>query len=87
MDMWSISYTADAIKALSRMDPSTAKRVRSKLLGLAQNPLASNNNVKKLVGVEGYRFRVGDWRIVYSLKHQVMTVIVIRIGHRSEIYK
>lgn len=85
--MWSVTYTSDAIRMLSRMDPSVAKRIRSKILALAQSPLSPNNNVKKLTGVEGYRLRVGDWRVVYTLKRQVLTVIVIRIGHRSEVYE
>lgn len=85
--MWSISYTADAIKALTGMDPAIAKRVRAKISALAQNPVAPHNNVKKLTGVEGYRLRVGDWRVVYVLRCQVLTIVVIRVGHRSEVYK
>jgi mRNA interferase RelE/StbE len=38
-------------------------------------------------GVEGYRLRVGDWRAVYTLRRQVLTVVVVRIGHRSEVYE
>jgi mRNA interferase RelE/StbE len=44
-------------------------------------------SVKKLIGVEGYRLRVGDWRVIYTLKHQTPTVIVVRVGDRSEVYK
>ncbi len=48
---------------------------------------APNNNVKKLTGVEGYRLRVGDWRVIYTLKRQILTIIVITPGHRSEVYE
>jgi mRNA interferase RelE/StbE len=85
--MWSIAYTADALKTLSRMDRTIARRIRSKLLVLAQNPASPNSNVKKLAGIEGYRLRVGDWRVIYTLKHQMLTVVVVRVGHRSEVYK
>lgn len=85
--MWSVAYAAEAIKALTGMDPVIAKRIRTKILALAQNARAPNNNVKKLAGVEGYRLRVGDWRVIYTLKQQVLTVIVVRIGHRSEVYE
>lgn len=85
--MWSVAYTADAIRALKKMDRWTAKRLRSKILALARDPKAPNNNVKKLTGVAGYRLRVGDWRVIYTLKHEVLTVIVVRIGHRSEVYE
>ena len=80
-------YVEHYLKALSRMDRAVARRIRSKILGLARDPLAPNNNVKKLVGVEGYRLRVGDWRVVYVLERKVLTVVVVRIGHRSEVYK
>lgn len=85
--MWAVTYTADALRTLSRMDRGVAKRIRGKILALARDPLISNNNVKKLTGVEGYRLRVGDWRVIYTLKHQMLTVIVVRIGHRSEVYE
>ena len=85
--MWSVTYTADAIRALSRMDPRIAKRIRSKILALARDPTAPNNNLKKLAGVDGYRLRVGDWRVIYTLRHQEMTVVVIKVGHRSEVYE
>ncbi len=85
--MWSVTYTADAIKVLSRMDQVVARRIRSKILALALNPTAPNNSVKKLVGIEGYRLRIGDWRVIFTLKHQTLTVIVVRVGHRREVYK
>ena len=85
--MWSVTYSTDAFKTLSRMDQTIAKRIRAKILAVARNPNAPNNSVKKLTGVGGYRLRVGDWRVIYTLKHQTLTVIVVRVGHRSEVYK
>jgi mRNA interferase RelE/StbE len=84
--MWTVVYTADAIRTLSRLDNAVARRIRAKIIALAKNPLTPNNNVKKLVGVEGYRLRVGDWRVVYTLQHRMFTVAVVRVGHRSEVY-
>jgi len=37
-----------------------------------------------IVGVEGCRLRIGDWRAIYTLKNE--TVTVIRVGHRREVY-
>jgi mRNA interferase RelE/StbE len=85
--MWSVTYAADAIKALTGMDRIIAKRIRAKILALARDPRAPHNSVKKLAGMEGYRLRVGDWRVIYTLKHEILTVIVIRVGHRREIYE
>jgi mRNA interferase RelE/StbE len=69
------------------MDSQIAKRIRSKVLVLARDPNAPNNNLKRLTGVDGYRLRVGDWRVIYTLTHDALTVIVIRVGHRSEVYE
>ncbi len=85
--MWSVTYTAEAIRALTGMDRTIARRIREKILALARDPRAPNNNARKLTGIEGYRLRVGDWRVVYTLKHEVLTVVVIRVGHRREIYE
>jgi mRNA interferase RelE/StbE len=85
--MWSVTYTTDAIMTLSRMDRTVARRIRSKILALARDPGAPNNNVRKLTGVAGYRLRVGDWRVIYTLKREILTVVVIRVGHRSEVYE
>ena len=85
--MWAVTYATDALKALTGMDRVVAKRIRSEILALAADPAAQNNNVKKLTGVEGYRLRVGDWPVVYTLRHQILTVVVVRVGHRSEVYE
>lgn len=69
------------------MDPVIAKCIRTKMLALARDPQARNNNVKKLIGAEGYGLRVGDWRAIYVLQQQMVTVIVISVGHRSEVYE
>lgn len=84
--MWSVAYTDEAIRALARIDRVVGKRIRAKILDLARDPRAPNNNVRKLAGVEGYRLRVGDWRVVYTLRQQVLTIVVVRVAHRREVY-
>jgi mRNA interferase RelE/StbE len=44
-------------------------------------------NVKALQGQPGYRLRVGDWRVIYTLQDEVLTVLIIRIAHRREAYR
>jgi len=53
---------------------------------LAENPRP--DGVKKLHDVpDGYRIRVGDWRIVYQIKDERLFILVLRIGHRSDVYR
>lgn len=42
---------------------------------------------KKLAGRNGYRIRVGDYRIIYEIQKSVLVILIIDIGHRREIYR
>ena len=44
--------------------------------------------VKKLQGEEGiWRLRVGDYRVLYTIQHQELVILVLKIGHRREVYR
>ena len=78
--MYRIQIEAEADKALRRMPRTTAKRIRSKLLAMAEDPFARNLNVKKLSGRDAWRLRIGDWRALYTVdpSNQIISVMVIR---------
>jgi mRNA interferase RelE/StbE len=52
---------------------------------LAENPFPPGS--RKLAGVEGYRVRQGDYRILYEVDQNQITVLVIKVGHRKEVYR
>ena len=52
---------------------------------LGDNPLPPK--ALKLRGREGYRIRVGDYRILYTFDGKVMAVLIIKIGHRKDVYR
>jgi len=52
---------------------------------LAQNPFLKSST--KLSGQQGYRIRVGDWRIIYLIDKKKKLILVARIAHRKEIYR
>ena len=74
-----------ALKALKRLDPPARRRIEAAINGLADNPRP--RGCKKLTGIEAWRIRVGDWRIVYSIADDVLIVLVVRIGHRRDVYE
>ncbi|MDI6774895.1 MAG: type II toxin-antitoxin system RelE/ParE family toxin [Verrucomicrobiota bacterium] len=75
-----------ARKTLDRLPGDMYGRVIRKLDALEENPRPFG--VEKLAGPEDlYRVRVGDWRIVYAIRDRELVVIVIRIGHRREVYR
>ena len=58
-----------------------------KIESLAENPMASNNNVRKLTNHPGYRLRVGEWRVVYTVHEQALLIAVVRIAPRGDVYQ
>ena len=63
------------------------KRVSERIKRIAQSPYASNPNVTKLQGREGYRLRIGDWRVLYALQDDQLIMLVIEIDVRGRIYQ
>lgn len=72
---------------MQRMPRNTAQSIREKLENIATDPFADHPNVKKLQGREGYRLRVGDWRVIYKVQNQQLMIIVLKIASRGEVYK
>ncbi len=88
LNMYNIQLSKIARKTYLKLPVNVRANIYEKLLILAESPLALNNNVKKLQGVDNaYRLRVGDWRVIYSLYHDQLIIEVIKIGHRKEVYR
>jgi mRNA interferase RelE/StbE len=85
--MYKAVYSREAAKALSRMPPKTARLIVAKIDHLAIAPYAANNNVKRLQGRDGYRLRIGDWRVLYDLDDGLRVLAVIRIAPRGGAYQ
>ena len=84
--MYQIEYSKQSIRVLMRMPTNTAMLIRSRIETVAQDPFAAPG-VKKLVGRDGYRLRVGDWRVLYFLDGQRLRVLVTEIGPPGGIYQ
>jgi len=85
--MYKIIFTKDAQKTLLRLPRNTAILVRQKLEQLAEDPFASNLNAKKLQNRQGYRLRIGDWRVIYELQNDELIILVLKIAPRGEVYR
>ena len=82
---YSIEFVPSARKALRKLPLPIRKRIQVAIDELAENPFPPG--VKKLHGEGGYRIRVGDYRVIYDVEHGRLIVLVIRIGHRREVYR
>ena len=85
--MYAIVTTKQFDKRLSGLPVNVQKRIVAKIQEVAKNPYAANNNLTKLQGVDGYRLRVGDWRILYELQDERLVMLVLEIDARGGIYK
>ncbi|HRV69723.1 MAG TPA: type II toxin-antitoxin system RelE/ParE family toxin [Marmoricola sp.] len=74
-----------AARALKRIHPSDRKRVQGAIVLLGRDPRPTG--AKSLRGRDGMRVRVGDYRIIYTVRDDVLLVVVVDLGHRREIYR
>lgn len=84
--MYSLVFTKDALKQLSKLPTRIQRSIESKLALLCKEPMQAQN-VKALKGEQGsYRLRVGDYRVVYFIEHDRLCITVVRAAHRKEAY-
>lgn len=75
-----------AERALKKMAPPTLRRIAKAIDNLGTEPRPSG--VTALQGEAGLlRIRVGDYRVIYSVRDEVLTVLVVTIGHRRDVYQ
>jgi mRNA interferase RelE/StbE len=85
---WEVKLTPKATKQLSKLDKNSQRRIFSflkKRLALRDDPRELG---KKLTGTlaDLWRYRVGDHRLVCELRDEQLLVLIVRVGHRKEIY-
>ncbi len=83
--VYKISYKSSVEKDFRKIDRSQVIRILNKI----ENDLASNPcKDKELTGTfKGlYSYRVGNYRIIYTILHKKETILILRVGHRKEVY-
>ncbi|RZT39066.1 type II toxin-antitoxin system RelE family toxin [Cupriavidus agavae] len=85
--MYQIEFTRQAAQQLVSMPRNVASNIRARIDLLAQDPYAANANVRKLAGREGFRLRVGDWRVLYHIQSGRLVIVVLNIKPRGSAYQ
>jgi mRNA interferase RelE/StbE len=85
--VYKIIIKKEAAKSLNKIPRNAAKSIREKLEAIATNPYADHPNAKKLQGRDGYRLRVGDWRVIYEIQNEQLVILVLRVAPRGEVYR
>jgi mRNA interferase RelE/StbE len=84
--VYAVVTTKSFEKSLVRLPANWQKRILEKIREVAANPYAPSNNLTKLQGREGYRLRIGDWRVIYELQNDHLVMLVLELGPRGGIY-
>lgn len=85
---WTIRYLESLKKQVKKLDPQARRDIRSYL----EQRVAQLDNPRDLgqplsANLKGFwRYRVGDYRIICDIQDQEMIILVVRIGHRKQVY-
>ena len=87
--IYHVEFSKSALKDLKKLDKATASLIigwiRKKLDG-CENPRAFGKGLTANRSRQ-WRYRVGDYRIIASIQDEKITIVVINVGHRKDIYK
>lgn len=87
LEGYKLEFSREALKFLHTLDSSSSQRLIKKIKELTSN--AENLNLKKIKSSRYnlYRLRIGNYRTIYSIEHDRITIFIIAIGHRKDIYE
>ena len=80
---YQVLFSDLALKQLGKLDAEVRERIITTIERIRIRP---DTYLKKLVGDEGYRLRVGDYRVILDLDKEKLIVLVLRIGHRKNVH-
>lgn len=84
MVVYRIEFVPAAARQMRNLDPPVRRRLDAAIQALRADPRPPA--CKKLSGREEYRIRVGDYRILYEVEDTVLRVLVVKVGHRRDVY-
>jgi mRNA interferase RelE/StbE len=86
---WTIEFEQDAIRQLNRLD----RPVRRRIVQYIESRIAGSDDPRQLgKALHGelaglWRYRIGDYRLICLLEHELRVVTLVPVGHRREIYR
>lgn len=82
---YALSFRPAAVRQIRKLDSQVARRIKAATSALGTDPRP--HGAKALTDQHGWlRIRVGDYRIVYEVRDSELVVLVIQVGHRSQVY-
>lgn len=84
--VYSIEFRPSVLKSLKRLPKRDLARIKKKIEELGRN-LPAPNTTKMKGNNSFHRVRTGDYRIVYEIHEDRLVVLIVKVGHRKEIYQ
>lgn len=85
MSDYRIEFRPAALREIRKIDRSVQPRIQGAIALLARDPRPPAS--RALRGRPGYRLRVGDYRIIYTIDDGVLLIVVVTVGHRRDVYQ
>ena len=85
MGKYSIEVKQSAAKELSKIPKKELTRILDRISSLSDDPRPEGSI--KLTNKEEYRLRIGKYRVLYSVEDNILTVYIVKAGHRKNIYR
>ena len=85
MAAYKVFFKRSVEKDLETIPKKDLKKIIRRIGGFAENPRPQS--CEKLTGQERYRLRQGHYRVVYSIQDNELTIWVVKVGHRKDIYR
>lgn len=87
---WKIEFLPEARKELNALDKEAARRILRFLgdrVAVDPNPRRFGEPLRGPALGKYWRYRVGDYRIIAAIQNEEITIIIVRIGHRKDVYR
>jgi mRNA interferase RelE/StbE len=85
MEFYKVIFIKSVKKDFRKIPKLEVSKILNEIAYLAKNPRSSKT--KKLKGEKLYRLRVGNYRVIYDIQDNLMLIFVVKLGHRSDIYR
>ena len=82
---WKIEYNREAVRNLEKITLSDKTKILKGIENLKDNPDLGKQLVGPLKGLRS--LRIGKYRVIYKKENQIITIIILAIGHRKDVYK
>ena len=87
---WRIDFAESAAKQLRKLDPAAARRILEflrKRVAPARDPRSLGAALKGDELGQFWKYRIGDYRVIAEIRDREVRIVVVRLGHRREVYR